>query len=57
MKKILSVIAISVMVSMPAAAQKLTVYTYDSFASDWGPGPKIKKAFEEKCGCELEFIA
>ncbi|MDD0440333.1 thiamine ABC transporter substrate-binding protein, partial [Shigella sonnei] len=24
----------------------LTVYTYDSFAADWGPGPKIKKAFE-----------
>ena len=22
----------------------LTVYTYDSFAADWGPGPKIKKA-------------
>lgn len=57
MKKILSVIAISVMVSMPATAEKLTVYTYDSFASDWGPGPKIKKAFEEKCGCELEFVA
>ena len=57
MKKILSVIAISVMVSMPAAAKKLIVYTYDSFASDWGPGPKIKKTFEEKCGCELEFVA
>lgn len=21
----------------------LTVYTYDSFAADWGPGPAIKK--------------
>lgn len=21
----------------------LTVYTYDSFAADWGPGPTIKK--------------
>lgn len=57
MKKILSVIAISAMISMPAAADKLVVYTYDSFASDWGPGPKIKKAFEEKCGCELELVA
>ena len=24
----------------------LTVYTYDSFVSDWGPGPAIETAFE-----------
>ena len=35
----------------------LTVYTYDSFSSDWGPGPKIKAAFEAQCNCELKFIA
>ncbi len=35
----------------------LTIYTYDSFSSDWGPGPKIKAAFEEHCDCELKFIA
>jgi len=35
----------------------LTIYTYDSFSSDWGPGPKIKAAFEERCDCELKFIA
>ena len=35
----------------------LTVYTYDSFASEWGPGPRIKAAFEAQCGCELKFIA
>ena len=56
-KKILPLIAISAIMSMPAAADKLVVYTYDSFASDWGPGPKIKTAFEKKCGCELEFVA
>lgn len=56
MKKILSVIVLSAMMSMPATADKLVVYTYDSFASDWGPGPKIKKAFQEKCACELEFV-
>lgn len=22
----------------------LTVYTYDSFAADWGPGPVVKKS-------------
>ena len=35
----------------------LTVYTYDSFSADWGPGPAVKKAFEADCGCELKFVA
>ena len=34
----------------------LTVYTYDSFVSDWGPGPVIEKAFEETCGCDLQLV-
>ena len=46
--------------SFTAPAQNkpiLKVYTYDSFSSDWGPGPKIKSAFEAHCNCELKFIA
>lgn len=39
-----------------AEAPVLTVMTYDSFASEWGPGPKVKAAFEEGCGCELRFV-
>ncbi|MCZ4674029.1 thiamine ABC transporter substrate binding subunit [Citrobacter sedlakii] len=35
----------------------LTVYTYDSFAADWGPGPAVKKAFEAHCACELKYVA
>lgn len=35
----------------------LTVYTYDSFVSEWGPGPAIEAAFEETCGCDLKFVA
>lgn len=35
----------------------LTVYTYDSFVSDWGPGPKLKAAFEKNCHCQLNFVA
>lgn len=35
----------------------LTVYTYDSFVSEWGPGPKIEAAFEETCGCDLQFVS
>lgn len=33
----------------------LTVYTYDSFVTDWGPGPAIEAAFEATCGCDLVF--
>jgi len=35
---------------------EVIVYTYDSFAADWGPGPKIKSAFEAQCECTLTFI-
>ncbi|MGR3662772.1 MAG: thiamine ABC transporter substrate binding subunit [Paracoccaceae bacterium] len=34
----------------------LTVFTYDSFISDWGPGPLIETAFEAECGCDLQFV-
>ena len=39
-----------------AETQVLTVYTYDSFVSDWGPGPAISEAFEAECGCELNLV-
>jgi thiamine transport system substrate-binding protein len=46
------------LVSGSAFAQTpvLTVYTYDSFIPDWGPGPAIEAAFEETCGCDLQFV-
>jgi thiamine transport system substrate-binding protein len=34
----------------------LTIYTYDSFASDWGPGPQIKAGFEATCNCIVDFV-
>jgi thiamine transport system substrate-binding protein len=39
-----------------AAMPTLTVYTYDSFTSDWGPGPQVKQAFEAQCGCQLDLV-
>jgi len=36
---------------------ELIVYTYDSFVSDWGPGPSVEKAFEATCECDLKLIA
>ncbi|MFQ1702368.1 thiamine ABC transporter substrate binding subunit [Loktanella agnita] len=35
----------------------LQVYTYDSFVSEWGPGPVIEAAFEETCACDLQFVS
>ena len=42
---------------MAFAVDTLNIYTYDSFASDWGPGPKIKENFEKECDCEVNFVA
>ncbi len=45
-------------IAAPAGAQeKLTIYTYDSFTSEWGPGPVVEKAFEAECGCDVSFVA
>ena len=54
-RKILSVTALCA--ASPALAQTptLNVYTYDSFTSDWGPGPVVEEAFEATCGCDLVF--
>ncbi|MGV6849378.1 MAG: thiamine ABC transporter substrate binding subunit [Marinibacterium sp.] len=39
-----------------ADTPELTVYTYDSFVSGWGPGPVIEARFEEICGCDLKLV-
>ncbi len=39
-----------------AETPTLTVYAYDSFVSDWGPGPAVELAFEEVCDCDLQFV-
>ncbi len=46
-----------IFLSHSVKAEKLTVYTYDSFVSEWGPGPLIEKTFEEKYSIDLELIA
>lgn len=54
-----NVLPVLLLLSAPVFAAKpvLTVYTYDAFSADWGPGPAVKKAFEAQCGCELKFVA
>ena len=44
-------------ISFSIYAEKLTIYTYDSFVSEWGPGPIIEKIFEEKHNADVQFVA
>ncbi len=45
------------MIAEMATAQTpvLNVLTYDSFTTEWGPGPAIEAGFEAECGCDLQF--
>ncbi len=57
---ILAAATISAALSGTALAQdkpELIVYTYDSFAAEWGPGPIIEPAFEALCACDLKLVA
>ena len=46
------------LIAVPALAETpvLTVLTYDSFTSEWGPGPGVETAFEAVCACDLRFV-
>jgi thiamine transport system substrate-binding protein len=60
-RSVAAVLSLSVALVLPAAeAQEkpvLTVYTYSSFAGEYGPGATIEARFEESCGCDLEWVA
>lgn len=53
----LAACAAAMLAATPARAGTLTVYTYDSFVAEWGPGPAIAEAWRQRCGCELEWVA
>ena len=57
--KALAVVTLGLLTVSALAQDKptLTVYTYDSFAADWGPGPKLKEGFEAQCSCTLTWVA
>ena len=56
-KLFLSIVAaLSASASTAQAEALLTVYTYESFTSEWGPGPQVEKAFEAECACDLKFV-
>ena len=37
--------------------RSITVYAYDSFVSEWGPGPLVVPKFEEKTGIKVQLIS
>jgi thiamine transport system substrate-binding protein len=49
----------SLLAFIPAAqaADTLTIYTYESFTAEWGPGPAVEKAFEAQCACDVQFVS
>lgn len=57
MKLFLStMISLLVFASSTFAKDTLTIYTYESFVSEWGPGAKIKTAFEATCDCTIDWV-
>lgn len=48
--------ALTVATSTLAQQPTLTVYTYDSFASEWGPASKLETMFEQQYHCDLKFM-
>lgn len=58
MKKALTTLLALLALAAPAAAREtLTIYTYDSFIADWGPGPGVKAEFEKICDCTIQWVA
>ena len=54
--KLLAAGLIAIATQALAETPVLTVLTYDSFSSEWGPGPMIEKGFEQTCACDLKFV-
>lgn len=54
---LVSALALSAAAFPALAQEKLTVYTYESFTAEWGPGPQVEKTFEAECACDLEFVS
>ena len=38
-------------------SKQLIIWTYDSFVSEWGPGPEISGVFEKKTGIEINWVS
>ena len=53
--KLLTLLIVFILPTSVMAKEQLNILTYDSFTSEWGPGPSIEKSFEEICNCEINW--
>ncbi|GGE36654.1 thiamine transporter substrate binding subunit [Primorskyibacter flagellatus] len=56
MKHLIAATGVILATQAVAETPVLTIYTYDSFATEWGPGPQIEQGFEADCGCDLQWV-
>ncbi|MDR2747073.1 MAG: thiamine ABC transporter substrate-binding protein [Treponema sp.] len=42
--------------SPEGGSRELVIWAYDSFISEWGPGPEVEKQFLEKTGISIRWI-
>ena len=53
--RLLTLLIVFILPTSVMAKEQLNILTYDSFTSEWGPGPSIEKSFEEICNCEINW--
>ena len=53
--RLLTLLIVIILPTSVMAKEQLNILTYDSFISEWGPGPSIEKSFEEICNCEINW--
>ena len=53
--RLLTLLIVIILPTSVMAKEQLNILTYDSFTSEWGPGPSIEKSFEEICNCEINW--
>lgn len=51
------VLSLFVVSCQKADTKSLSIWTYDSFVSEWGPGAKLATLYEEKTGIKINFVA
>ncbi len=57
MSRTASFLSAALLTILSARADTLDVYTYESFVSEWGPGPQVEEAFEARCDCTIRWTA
>ncbi len=54
---LLAAVSIHATSCQQAETKNLTIWTYDSFVSEWGPGAGLAKLYEQKTGIKIDFVS